>query len=377
MIDHPKVIYWYERQATKCVILFYNIFSLKAVGKIFGLDSSPYFLLLLFSFIICIVLLFKEKLYLQPRNWIYILSLLSLIIYVCLQVNSTKSLLTFLEFIFLPISLFCGIVVSLRLQCYRFRLELLVCLIFALILITNRGLIYAGGQNYLLISNVILIGFIIASFSGYRKLIIIFLQIIFIISCLFVQARFSILFAVTFFCFYWLSSKNLFIKFFMFLLIFTLSLQSLYFLELMQGFEGVSRLISHGIFSNSRILLLEQYFSKIDQFWFTGLGLGQSQGLFTGYREAYIHNFALELISEFGVLSVPLLLAVFAAVAYGARNYFPLRKRFKYFPTMFWLFIYFVLTFSKSFSVYDSYIMFFYGGLILGAYGRSLSTDWK
>lgn len=284
-----------------------------------------------------------------------------------------------LELIVLGLFLHIGREASFRVVRSFFGAFFLITLIQVCFLLVNRDHFYTSGVNYLLIS--VPIGLLaclcVAALLWERSKarIVIYLVVYFlaIASLLTMQSRavfiftlmFTFLLPVVFF-------KSIKIGFYLLSLImivsflFYESLQELYFQsvisvrlnDLLDNFESEPRWQIYSI-----------YFASFYDFFLTGFGLGGTpMSLYANTSEKYPHNFILEFISEFGIIGgVFSFWLIISTVLYATR-----KLRFnKYETYIFVASCYFILNFMKSFSIYDSSMLFLFAGL---AMNRKLSS---
>ena len=355
------------------IIFLISIFSLKASLKALGLPNFPYELLLFFSVIFLIPLLAKPTRQ-NSATLIYIFSFALIALYAAASAILVGQITFYIEILFVFSCFVAGVKVHNALSVYRYNIEIALSVTLAFVIIYNRGHIFESGINYLLLSNVIIVGAITSSLKYTRPLNIIILQGLFLYASLMIQARFSFLILIIFLSSFWMK-RNIWLTIPFFVSLITLFQTVHQYLPQ----ETLTRLATQGIASSSRIELISIYFQNIERFWLTGLGIGNSSTLFENMREEYIHNFILELFSEFGISSIPVILvmcyALFVSLFSLLRNHEDPKKIGN---TTNVVFIFWFLTFSKSFSLYDSYILFFYAGAILGAHHEKLLTrKWK
>jgi len=252
---------------------------------------------------------------------------------------------------------------------------LMIGFIQAIFLIYNRGYIYDSGVNYLLLSLTIglytclsLLSYIFSK-KKYHKIYFLVLFILGWISLFSMQSRavflvvglYSILMP-----FIILSVKNklkligfIFTVLMIGVFIYQNQIKEIYentiiherMYELFYNFENEPRFITYGL-----------YFNNFEDFFITGYGInGTKLGIYTSTIEKYPHNFILEFISDFGILGFMF------SVFFISRSFFILLVKTKnnfYSLSIFTIYMYYLINFMKSFSIYDSYVLFFAIGLV-------------
>ena len=110
------------------------------------------------------------------------------------------------------------------------------------------------------------------------------------------------------------------------------------------------------------------YFSSMENMWISGFGIGQSsQGIF-GIANDYPHNFILEFGSEFGVIGFMFITTFILNTFFIKKMY--LEHEYIYYKMSFVFFLYMFFIFSKSFGIYDSYLLFLSFGF-LWSFGKN------
>ena len=112
-----------------------------------------------------------------------------------------------------------------------------------------------------------------------------------------------------------------------------------------------------------RIYIYSKIFANIDQFWLTGYGLNQTTPhLFQNMTHNFPHNFLLEFWTEFGLIGLffsflfcfyPIILILIKKINSVSLN------------TIGFIYLFFFINFMKSFSIYDSNLLFLSAGLIV------------
>lgn len=252
---------------------------------------------------------------------------------------------------------------------------LIIGLISSIAVITQRGYIYSSGVNYLLISLGIglasCLSFLFFNIKHRYKYLYLTIYLVCFTSLLSVQSRFVFLFVVaySFICFVLFSFLlkrylNLIIAFLLLLLV------GGYFFEMIvsvynnsQIFNRMSRLFV-SFESEPRFETYQLYFNHIKEFNFTGYGTG---GTFKyiykagALRDTYPHNLFLEFYSEFGLFGIMfsgsiILVSIYRIIINRCLD--------SYYLAAVTLFLFYFLNFMKSFSIYDSSILFLACGII-------------
>ena len=104
------------------------------------------------------------------------------------------------------------------------------------------------------------------------------------------------------------------------------------------------------------------YFSAMKDMWFSGFGIGQSSYGIYGALNDYPHNFILEFGSEFGILGFIFISVLVIYTFFKKKYYFDNEKSYYTMSMIFFMYMFFI--FSKSFGIYDSYLLFLAFGFI-------------
>lgn len=262
---------------------------------------------------------------------------------------------------------------------FTFRYMVYFCIsvstALSIILILDRGYVFSSGINYLLVSIPIGLGVLLSlclMFSEDRFLFKVFLLVcclISFVSLFYLQSRAVFLSVVIFsFFIYMYSSKNNFLNYknllFLFFLILLMSYKSEYLIVFYEDSSLFYRLdaLFAGTSHEPRSELYSSYFSHLNEFYFSGFGLGGTEaGLYSNTIEKYPHNLVLEFWSEFGVLGLVFSLSLLF-FAFKRKIYLLINSPDSLILVV--LYLFFLMNFMKSFSIYQSSVFFFALGLI-------------
>lgn len=279
------------------------------------------------------------------------------------------------ELLILPLLYVIGRKVNLSIWLAICSTIMIIGVIAAIAVITQRSYVYLSGVNYLLISlGIGLSACVSLLFFNIKKTSrswYFLAYIICLISLFSVQSRFVFLFVIIyslicFLCCNFFLKKyfNLFIAFLFFLVIgayFFDTILSIY--NNTQIFNRMSSLFSN--FENEpRFETYQLYFNHINDFKYSGYGTGGTyEYVYRAgtLRDTYPHNFFLEFYSEFGVLglffsSSIILISIFHLLKNKCLDCHYLAAAT--------FFIFYFFNFMKSFSIYDSSILFLACGVI-------------
>jgi hypothetical protein len=246
-----------------------------------------------------------------------------------------------------------------------FIIIITLSIIQSLFLIYNRSYIYHNLDNYLLVTlvsgavtSILYMLLFDSDYKKYRYLFFIFF-VAGIFSILNMQAR----------------TTALFILIFSFLspLILLKTRKSILFYPLIGGAFYFSRQYLLNIYNESilanrmeslfynfgnerRFDTFSQYIKGMKYNWLTGFGSGQSSMGIYGIENDYPHNFILEFLSEFGLIGLLFIITFIFYTLYRKKVY--TQATFIYFKMSYIFFIYMFSMFSKSFGIYDSYLLF-------------------
>lgn len=360
-------------------------FSIHSIGTIVHINLH-YFILLILLFVSIFVLAKKDilnNLYIYKSNVIVFSFLLGLILYVLLTyILNPESIMDLIEFILILLFFFLGKKMNIVSLKYFYFTIIIVTLVQSSLLIFDRGYIYDYGINYLLITLMISPAMMFVymllfekNISLYKKILLTFITLIYIFALLNTQSRTSFLSAILFILIYpvyILESRKK--KYYIFFLVLIISFGANFMYNIYENsviVERMSNLFLHPE-NESRIGLYELYFHQMNGMWITGFGIGQGNKIiFANSIDKYPHNFILEFSSEFGMIGIFFIISFLLATFFKLYNLkFKSINIFFKFNTI--LFLYLLLIFSKSFSIYDSYVLFFSFGLIW-----SLDTSFK
>ena len=247
--------------------------------------------------------------------------------------------------------------------------------VHALMLIYARAYIYSSGVNYLLLSLVIglftcfsLIGILMQKKILF-KLIFVGLYFVGWIALFAMQSRATFIYVALYSFivpFFIMSGKKRLV--FLVSLSLTISALFIYFYNEIVLLYEASKVYQRmdSLFNNfgneQRFITYGLYFSKISDFFPTGFGVGgTTEGIYSTTVEKYPHNFILEFFSEFGVIG--LIFSVIFIFNSLFVSFCRIRREF-WSLTIFSLFFFYLMNFNKSFSIYDSSMLFLAIGLI-------------
>lgn len=252
---------------------------------------------------------------------------------------------------------------------YFLNMTFILSSALALLLITNRGYVFSGGINYLLISLPLGLTTILSSSCAFTarvtvaKLFYLFCAGICFMSLFYLQSRAVFLTSIVllFFihCYYNIVRKS-YLKLFFLPVLFTFFLYP-YFDDFYNLYTSSNLFDRLDAFFNSssvepRAGLYSNYFLQLEQFYLSGFGMGGTEnGLYSHSVEKYPHNLVLEFWSEFGLMGLILsALILFPALFKSMKDI--LRHRENIVTLLFFLF--FLMNFMKSFSIYQSSMFF-------------------
>jgi O-antigen ligase len=336
-----------------------------------------FFLLLGIYFYKFIINSLVSRIHLNNDDGVMLLSYMSLIFYAftTLYVTGFQNYIYFIELISLSLLYIAGRTINTESYIVLVRVILTIGLVHSLVLLLDRGYIYSSGVNYLLLSLVIglytciSLLHVVFSKSKLWKTLYIFLFIIGFSALFSIQSR-AVFLIVSLFSFalpwFLLTSKNrlkvygfglvllvVAISFFQDLIvdIYSNSVISERMVELFFNFED-----------EPRIILYSLYFQNFTDFFLTGYGInGTDSGVYSSMTEVHPHNFILEMISEFGLIGL-----LFSFIFIFRPMYIILMKIEKnlHIIIIATMYLYYLIIFMKSFTIYDSYALFFVTGIV-------------
>lgn len=112
-----------------------------------------------------------------------------------------------------------------------------------------------------------------------------------------------------------------------------------------------------------RIYIYSKIFENINEFWLTGYGINQTTfNLFQNMVHNFPHNFLLEFWTEFGILglSLSLLFCLYPIVRIVIKRINTVNLNVVVF-----IYLFFFINFMKSFSIYDSNLLFLSTGILV------------
>lgn len=360
-----------------CVIL-----EKHAIAAIVG--ENPNFTSLISMVAFClIVLLFilSQKLNIskvvEPYSFIAFFLVFFIFIYgfVSTILNQMYRFDLLIELFVMVILFFIAKSISLSSFKYLLNSSYLVSSLLAIILMMDRGYVFSGGINYLLISMPLGLTAILSFSNTFTvanpvlKTIYLLCFLVCFSSLFYLQSRAvfltTIVFILSTYIYYTFHKKN-YIKsvFILFLVVFFVNSFSEIFATFYSESSLHNRLDSFlaGTSNEPRNDIYSNYFSNLDIFYFSGFGLGGTEiGLYSNSEEKYPHNFILELWSELGILG--LLFGLFFLIqSFSKCLKLIFIERSGFILILFFMF--FLMNFMKSFSIYQASILMISAGFL-------------
>ncbi|MCU8082686.1 O-antigen ligase family protein [Shewanella sp. SM23] len=250
--------------------------------------------------------------------------------------------------------------------------------LLAVALIIDRSFVKAQGINYLLLSLPLGISFIIC-INNAKSINNIFCRTVYLmvgalcfIALFFLQSRAVVITAIIF-SFISLTFdtrlKKVLVKFFV--VVFIGLLVSIAYSDVIFSLYESSSLYQRmnglltGETSEPRARLYSDYFSSLCSFYFSGFGMGGTEdALYLNTAEKYPHNFILEFTSEFGILGMLFSLSITIAALIQCIKLLVSDKENL---VLVFFFLYYLINFMKSFTIYQSTFLFVAFGLLFNA----------
>lgn len=336
-----------------------------------------FFLLLGIYFYKFIINSLVSRIHLNNDDGVVLLSYMSLIFYafITLYVTGFQNYIYFIELISLSLLYIAGRTINTESYIVSVRVILTIGLVHSLVLLLDRGYIYSSGVNYLLLSltiglyTCISLLYVVFSKSKLWKTLYIFLFIIGWYALFSMQSR-AIFLIVSLFSFvlpwFLLTSKNR-LKVYGFGLVLLVVAISFFQDSIVDIYSNSA--ISERMFElfynfedEPRIILYSLYFQNFTDFFLTGYGInGTDSGVYSSMTEVHPHNFILEMISEFGLIGL-----LFSFIFIFRPMYIILMKieNNLHVITIATMYLYYLIIFMKSFTIYDSYALFFVTGIV-------------
>lgn len=336
-----------------------------------------FFLLLGIYFYKFIINSLVSRIHLNNDDGVVLLSYMSLIFYafITLYVTGFQNYIYFIELISLSLLYIAGRTINTESYIVLVRVILTIGLVHSLVLLLDRGYIYSSGVNYLLLSltiglyTCISLLYVVFSKSKLWKTLYIFLFIIGWYALFSMQSR-AIFLIVSLFSFvlpwFLLTSKNR-LKVYGFGLVLLVVAISFFQDSIVDIYSNSA--ISERMFElfynfedEPRIILYSLYFQNFTDFFLTGYGInGTDSGVYSSMTEVHPHNFILEMISEFGLIGL-----LFSFIFIFRPMYIILMKieNNLHVITIATMYLYYLIIFMKSFTIYDSYALFFVTGIV-------------
>ncbi len=252
----------------------------------------------------------------------------------------------------------------------------------SIFLVYDRGYVYSSGVNYLLMSIAVGLSCCISylrffySPSKVKKIFFILIALVTWLGLFSMQSRAVFLFAFGYYLLlptFILKGKAktkfiIFISMSVFVVISYFYQDIVYFYENSKIYQRMSDLFFN--YQNEpRIVTYTTFFSHLSEFWFSGYGLNQtSSNIYVYTIEKYPHNFVLEFWSEFGLLGLSF------ALVFSFMPFFYIFKKRKvseeeYISIL--IYLYYLMNFMKSFSIYDSSMLFLSAGIVVSLFKYS------
>ncbi|WP_373929904.1 O-antigen ligase family protein [Vibrio cyclitrophicus] len=363
--------------------------SIRALTQ-FNLVFLYFAVLMLFFFIWFFGSELYSKIALKIDEIILFVAFSFMFIYAILSMFIETGLSNF-NLIFDVFALFCiylvGRVIYFTSYKYCVYIIFLVGFLHSLGIIFYRDLMYSSGVNYLLMS--LMIGLftcfsLIAVFNNRKTIIVLFFITLYFVgwAALFsMQSRATFLFVG----FVSILIPNLSLNnsqrvvFNFGILLFFIFAITFYLPDILDFYENSNihqRMDS--LFSDfrheQRFVTYGLFFHNLKYFFISGFGLGgTTEGIYSSTVEKYPHNFILEFWSEFGLLGLFFSLLIFL-ISIGNFLKFLSRDRGFWTVSVLLLYLFYLMNFMKSFSIYDSSILFFSFGLLMN---EELSISFK
>ncbi|WP_199527039.1 O-antigen ligase family protein [Pseudoalteromonas sp. bablab_jr004] len=352
-----------------------------AIAVISGMGPSFAGLISVISFLgICALFMFNIKKPLYKFGYSsFFLSILAFFIFIYSLISTVINGENDFGLLFELLALLILFFVGKALNVTAFNCMAIFCIIISTVLsvylIVDRGYIFSSGVNYLLVSIPIGTCFLL-SLCLSINLNNVILRLLLIVSCIisftslfYLQSRAVFLTVIAFSCFiYFYISKDSFLSYKNIVLTSILILFFTYESHTILNFYENSSLFNrlNAFFSGNshepRSELYSNYFGHLNEFYFSGFGLGGTEsGLYTNTVEKYPHNLILEFWSEFGLLG--LIFSITFTLISIKRSYFLLLNH-KDSLIVVVLYLFFLMNFMKSFSIYQSSVFFLFLGLL-------------
>lgn len=272
---------------------------------------------------------------------------------------------------------FIGRTINFNTYKYSVYIIFIIGALHSLTVIFNRSYVYSSGVNYLLMSLMIALFTcfsLLAAFYNKNIILRIFFIILYIIGC---SALFSMQSRATF-IFVAIASviiPNLYMNhkqkliFNMVALLIISFVVSFYISDIIHFYENsiIQQRMNSLIYdfkNEQRFITYGLYFENLDNFFVSGFGVGgTTAGIYSNTVEKYPHNFILEFWSEFGLLGLFFSLHITFISIFNFLKYLGEPRGFWTLSIIF-IYLFYMMNFMKSFSIYDSYILFLSFGLL-------------
>ena len=356
-------------------IFFLALFSgAQSIMALTGINFKTYFLLLLVGLLLPKMVRRKLKFSIRTPNIFLSIVTFFLFLYATLtafQYPTQRAILFFIEFFLISFFFFIGKQSRWFEQNRYFVFLVIITALQSMALLYDRASVFNNLQNYLLStlmvawSSVYLTVRLFFSTGGFRRVVLFVLLLVHVAALLQMQSRTSVIFLILFFIFYpsfhlnkwrylaYISGLIAAVLFGAFVLHDRISSVLVY--------DRIERLIFQ-FDEEPRIQVYLTFFEAIGGRWFTGFGIGQTaSAVFNGLYD-HPHNFVLHFLSEFGVLGLLFVLVLFGQTIFG--SYAVPAHTLSTFHVCVAFVVYMAFNFLKSFSLYDSYLLFLALGFV-------------
>ncbi|OED85733.1 O-antigen ligase family protein [Vibrio splendidus] len=357
-----------------------------AVVSIIHVDISKVIFILLSFFVLLYIVRYElgslRKYFLDiSYSTIFIfLTFFTMMVYVFLSylINEIYDSAKLLDALIITFSFFIALLIPRDSIKAFFFVFIIITFTSSVLVITNRSYVYSSGLNYILISlNISLCAFIsvlklidIRS-SILSKVVLSVVSFVCFLSLFSIQSRFVFLFTVMSVIilapFFLIKQKNyrlliIFVFLFGSLILFRMNM----IMEVYENSRLFNRMDSliHNFSSESRFDVYQRYFDNLDVFFFSGYGIGGTEHfIYSSGKDKYPHNIILEFYSEFGVVGAIFIVSfLFYSLIWIFRNF---RNNIQ-FVCLLYCYIFYVANFMKSFSIYQSSVLFISFALLVG-----------
>lgn len=261
------------------------------------------------------------------------------------------------------LSYICVLIIALMLK-VRLKLNVVAFMLWV-ILINCLSIIYLfmpDVENYLSYTNILPVtiigGFLLSHYiydkSKFTSTFLFLTSIPPLYLLIISPSRYSVLFTIVFLFFIsFILYKKLAVLFFS-LLLFFIDIE--YLISDLSWVQRVEYFLEHG--SALRLFLLDTYYSNLSEFLIHGYGLGATGDALYGNPLEYPHNFILEFLSDFGLISLIVILPIiYFFIFISIKIIVDINKKNILLVIFGILSIYYFILFFKSASAYSIYPM--------------------